>query len=371
MTTWQQTVLAFVLSLIANEFCDVSPWLAKRLVTLAARCAYADESLAPGRAEEWSAVIDERPGKLFKLGTGFLFLAGAVTTASRQAIAREAARRLLSLAETQISSADAGLLSRYAVVHRLLLLMACRLGSVTARALLGQSYEITGDLDAAIEHYSIAFEAGASETWCRLGGLLEMHGQPDAAIGVYQRALAPGGDLARADLIRMLQQQGRIDEALDVHTARQDGAAAPGFVLDSMDGPTTFQRLKEITVEDLAAQRATIRGRWGARIWAAGLLELDGRMADAADICVEDPNDRLAAFQLAHLETMYGVEPDRPLNLVSKKDRARRRREAKRLWRQRLRGPGPSELPSVGGPGPGGLPSVRPTMTSTSATFGP
>lgn len=67
-----------MLGLVINEMCDVSPWCARRLVQLSARSRYPDLERRRIRADELVALIDERPGKLMKLGTSLGFLCAAV-----------------------------------------------------------------------------------------------------------------------------------------------------------------------------------------------------------------------------------------------------------------------------------------------------
>ncbi|MFI6513585.1 hypothetical protein ACIBCT_38780 [Streptosporangium sp. NPDC050855] len=74
-----QIILAIVLGLVANEMFDLCPWLAVRLVALAARLQYGASPRAEERSEVFAAYINDRPGKLFKLLTALAFLAaGAV-----------------------------------------------------------------------------------------------------------------------------------------------------------------------------------------------------------------------------------------------------------------------------------------------------
>lgn len=71
--------LAIALSIVANEMCDLSPWLAVRLVALAARLQYGPSPRAEERGEDFAAYINDRPGKSFKLLTALGFLTvGAV-----------------------------------------------------------------------------------------------------------------------------------------------------------------------------------------------------------------------------------------------------------------------------------------------------
>ncbi|MCY1141366.1 hypothetical protein OWR29_25490 [Actinoplanes sp. Pm04-4] len=67
-----------ILSLAVNEACDISPWLAKRIVPRAARMwAGSDATRAAILQEEWAAVIDDCPGKIIKLGYALSFFASA------------------------------------------------------------------------------------------------------------------------------------------------------------------------------------------------------------------------------------------------------------------------------------------------------
>jgi hypothetical protein len=75
--SWWGLLGAVVLGLLVNEISDVSPWMAGRLVRSAAILWSHDPHVAADYAEEWQAVVDERPGKLLKLGTALGFLAVA------------------------------------------------------------------------------------------------------------------------------------------------------------------------------------------------------------------------------------------------------------------------------------------------------
>ncbi|MEU4511757.1 hypothetical protein AB0G05_19875 [Nonomuraea wenchangensis] len=75
-----EIILGILLGLVVNEACDISPWLAGKLVKKAAHLKYRDPERAATRAEELAAVVAERPGKLFKLATAMAFAAGALVT---------------------------------------------------------------------------------------------------------------------------------------------------------------------------------------------------------------------------------------------------------------------------------------------------
>ncbi|MDQ3786670.1 MAG: hypothetical protein M3422_05420 [Actinomycetota bacterium] len=73
------TVAAIGVGAITNELCDLAPWLAVRLVRLAARLEAATPEEKHLLFEEMSAMLDEVPGKLTKL----LFSIGRLTYAAR------------------------------------------------------------------------------------------------------------------------------------------------------------------------------------------------------------------------------------------------------------------------------------------------
>ena len=75
-------------ALLVNEFCDISPWAARKLVRWSAHLRYTDPERAKIRAEELAALIDKRPGKLFKLVTATFFAASAVRAAMTRLIDR-------------------------------------------------------------------------------------------------------------------------------------------------------------------------------------------------------------------------------------------------------------------------------------------
>jgi len=84
-------LVSIVTGLLVNEFCDVSPWCACKLVRWSAFRLYSDPARAKARAEELGALINDRPGKLFKLITAVCFTAKAAVR-SRPAYRRTPAR---------------------------------------------------------------------------------------------------------------------------------------------------------------------------------------------------------------------------------------------------------------------------------------
>jgi len=85
-------VLAIVTGLAVNERCDVAPWCARKLVRWSAFRRYTDRARAEARAEELAAVINARPGKLFKLITALAFAGGASMALARRSFARLSGR---------------------------------------------------------------------------------------------------------------------------------------------------------------------------------------------------------------------------------------------------------------------------------------
>ena len=82
-------LLGIVSGLLANEFCEFSPWCARKLVRWSAFRRYADPGRAETRADEWAGLINARPGNLFKLITAVGFAGAAVAGSARRAVARE------------------------------------------------------------------------------------------------------------------------------------------------------------------------------------------------------------------------------------------------------------------------------------------
>jgi hypothetical protein len=70
-------VTAIVLPLIVAEIGEVSPWLARRVLQLGAKCI-GNPKRAERYAEEWLAGIEETPGKLTKLFTALGLVLSAV-----------------------------------------------------------------------------------------------------------------------------------------------------------------------------------------------------------------------------------------------------------------------------------------------------
>jgi DNA-binding transcriptional MerR regulator len=74
---------AIVSGLLVNECCDISPWVAVRLIRWASRLRYRGAAeRATVRAEELAALIQDRPGNLFKLLTALGFTLHALLVAA-------------------------------------------------------------------------------------------------------------------------------------------------------------------------------------------------------------------------------------------------------------------------------------------------
>jgi mycothiol system anti-sigma-R factor len=85
-------VVSIICGVVANEVCEFSPWCARKIVHWSAFVRYADQGRAEMRAEELTALINDRPGNLFKLGTAACFAVSAVIVSTRRAVAREVER---------------------------------------------------------------------------------------------------------------------------------------------------------------------------------------------------------------------------------------------------------------------------------------
>lgn len=85
-------IVMLIIGVLIAEGTEVAPWLARRLVRWSARVRYTDAVRAQMRAEELAAVIDSRPGKLFKLATALCF----VSVASGARISRLVSGRFIA-----------------------------------------------------------------------------------------------------------------------------------------------------------------------------------------------------------------------------------------------------------------------------------
>ncbi|MFY1595570.1 hypothetical protein [Micromonospora sp. WMMD737] len=105
MNRWE-IILGIVFGLLVNEVTDISPWAARRLTRWSAYRWTTDPEMAAGYAEEWAAVIDDRPGKLLKLLTALRFALGAAGRAAPRAVVQAVrAARTFRLRRTRTAQA--------------------------------------------------------------------------------------------------------------------------------------------------------------------------------------------------------------------------------------------------------------------------
>lgn len=88
MNHWGAVLFAVLVGLAVNETSDMCSWMAAQLARWAARTWCDDEDLGMEYAEEWAAVVEERPGKLLKLFTAIGFALAAVVATERRAVGR-------------------------------------------------------------------------------------------------------------------------------------------------------------------------------------------------------------------------------------------------------------------------------------------
>ncbi|MFC4536224.1 hypothetical protein [Sphaerisporangium dianthi] len=109
-----EVAVAVILGLLINECCDIAPWLARMLVKRSAHLRYNDRSRAETRAEELTAFINDRPGKLLKLATALAFIFISLVAYGVQAI-----RRWTSSAVDRLGTEDQAFasLQRWTIGH--------------------------------------------------------------------------------------------------------------------------------------------------------------------------------------------------------------------------------------------------------------
>jgi hypothetical protein len=79
-------LLAVTVGLAINEYSDLSPRLARRITSWAARRWTDDPVEVAGYEEEWAALIDARSGKLFKVVTAVAFATRATMRWQRRQV---------------------------------------------------------------------------------------------------------------------------------------------------------------------------------------------------------------------------------------------------------------------------------------------
>jgi hypothetical protein len=139
--TWG-AVLAALSALLLNEFSEISPWAGRQLARYAATLRYGRCERARTRAEEWSALLNERPGKLIKLLTGLRFFLDSLPRAAWRLMKRSSATEMPLMVIPDVPHQSLSLRQTAA----LLTLMAIGRADVTNRELRA-SYgtELTGN----------------------------------------------------------------------------------------------------------------------------------------------------------------------------------------------------------------------------------
>lgn len=155
-----EIAISVMMGLAVNEVCDLSPWLARRLIKRAAQLRYGTDARADVRAEEWSDLVDLRPGKLFKLLMALSFVSAALPAAAGRAV-RNAVGTVIGMA------------SVYGVLR----------GGLAYLSAGGDS----GRVAEAISTMSRPFSRMAA--WRRLAGPRTTENELRAKIAAYNRAL--------------------------------------------------------------------------------------------------------------------------------------------------------------------------------------
>ncbi|GLX06797.1 hypothetical protein [Microbispora sp. NBRC 16548] len=100
-----ETIIGIAAGLAVTELTDISPWAARKIVTWSAHLKYGKSPRAAIRAEELCALVDSRPGKLFKLVTALTFAVGATGAhAYRTALTWRLSFEIRTMSRSQISA---------------------------------------------------------------------------------------------------------------------------------------------------------------------------------------------------------------------------------------------------------------------------
>lgn len=154
-------IVSVCLGLFVNEFCDISPWLAKRLVRWAARYTVTSSYSSNDLAEEWCALIDARPGKLFKLATAGVFAARALPKYAGKTVKSRSLRFLKTVGASRRRALTVGSAATAAVSLAINLtgLAACgKLGEGTA-GMVGCAFAT-----ATVPSVSVVLKEGMTRT---------------------------------------------------------------------------------------------------------------------------------------------------------------------------------------------------------------
>jgi hypothetical protein len=126
---WIGIMISIITGALVNEFCDVSPWIARKVIRRAASLwAGADLDLASAYKAEWAAVVEDCPGKITKLIHATSFYSVGVA---------QAVRRQLKIRDIRRDGLDLNLV-REGLVYAVGV-FACFLGLVTVAAALAQN----------------------------------------------------------------------------------------------------------------------------------------------------------------------------------------------------------------------------------------
>jgi tetratricopeptide (TPR) repeat protein len=255
---WWQLLVSVIFGLAVNECCDLSPWMARKIVRLAAKLAYPDPERIARRAEEWEAVIVGRPGKLFKLTTALGFLLGALGLLSRRSALAGVTKGVFAACDAIITVTPNGPPYRAMRLVVVLLRIATFLGSRSARWRLGEVLDAmghgeqaqavwrtaaaderaarwffagrlraTGHISEAIEVWRMAIDAGDPGAWHELAALSRASAGLLAAMHVWEEAVVADEPMARSGLADILDAMGRVDEAIALRVQSVE-AGEPG-----------------------------------------------------------------------------------------------------------------------------------------------
>lgn len=190
-------------ALAVNECCELSPWAALKMARWSAHLRYADSERAEVRAEELAAVIDGRPGKLFKLITATCFAAAAIRAWAVCAVIRAWARAVADGSLVSITPAGQVTLRRAIAASMLTAVAAFAVLQVTSADTPATS---ANTLAIALHSPSGGSAAGEATVHRTAGGLwsiqLTVHGLKDLGPdGFYEGWYVPASQPGHPDLI--------------------------------------------------------------------------------------------------------------------------------------------------------------------------
>jgi hypothetical protein len=164
-------VAAVIVTLIVNEFTDLCPWLADKLVRWSAFRRYRDRERAETRAEELAALIEQRPGHLLKLFTATSFAARTVIAVRNEPdpdfIVRSATLAFMHVvAPIQANNGDTVSVPDLVLGQHLGSCTACRLTLWRARpfTMLLSRHTLASNLASATRGWSVTCNSRSSLT---------------------------------------------------------------------------------------------------------------------------------------------------------------------------------------------------------------